>query len=185
MLAKCPGSARSKVGWGQGADAPWAGCGSHMQHNTVLLGTGLSQPLSCWGLPSSQPQAPSFLIPGHLHLLLFLTVPGWHHPIVPHSPPQECPALSAKAQASRHGPRTAQSCPRDSLPRLAQHQAASLRRHTATVPAGPRCSAKHKRRGLHRSEGQHSPLAPLKPWADLPLPAGRARHGCTPWGQLG
>lgn len=128
-------SLHSRVGWAQGSDAPCVGSGSRMQHNTAVLGMGLSQPLSCWGLPSSQPQAPNFPIPGHL--LLFLMVPGWHHPITLRSPTTgpSCSACSTLPRASRHGPRTAQGCPRDSLP--VGH------RDTGTVPAlslqGPAC----------------------------------------------
>lgn len=179
LLAKCPGSAHSKVGWGQGPGAPWAGSGSHMQHNTVVLGRGLSEPLSCWGLSSSQPQAPSFLTPGHLCLLLFLMAPGWHHPSALCSPTTAgvcllCLHHTATAQASRHGPRTAEGCPSDSLP-AGQQVTGTVGTAPGSVPPqahshcpcrAPRAlaqrSAKHVRRELHRSDGQHSPLAPFE-----------------------
>lgn len=175
LLAKCPGSAHSKVGWGQGPGAPWAGSGSHMQHNTVVLGRGLSEPLSCWRLSSSQPQAPSFLTPGHLCLLLFLMVPGWHHPSALCSPTTGTPCSACTTLPQHRPPGMAPGQPRAARLTACQQVTGTVGTAPGSVPpqAHSHCpcrasralaqrSAKHERRELHRSDGQHSPLAPFE-----------------------
>lgn len=85
-----------------------------------------------------------------------------------------CLHHTATAQASRHGPRTAEGCPSDSLP-AGQQVTGTVGTAPGSVPPqahshcpcrAPRAlaqrSAKHVRRELHRSDGRHSPLAPFE-----------------------
>lgn len=115
--------------------------------------------------------------PRHQHFLLLVTSAfscfSWCRdgitPLLCTPLPQGLPALlhhTATAQGSRHSPGTAQALPvghRDGWQSPGQCPSTGTLPLSLQGPArpGPRLT-KHTRRGLHRSDGQHSPLAPFE-----------------------